>query len=677
MKFIKLLSCLSVVLLVSACDSNVENTQQDPAQITGQGPVLPAGVIETGSTLFQNKLCFACHGNDALGGPSGIAISGKTVTQIMNTMASQLVHSGIVLSEQDANDLTAFLAAPVPMPAPAIPDFSQPEVCAICHPRQYKEWEGSMMRYGAISPVFAALELFLNKMPSAAHPEGALAAGRLPALKDPNSGEVIADRSGDLLCQSCHNPIDAARPYPDPDLGFFEIGPEDNPFPVIRAEDDSTRNNVRPLRDFATPVGRNGVSCDFCHQVTGPNFDVVPPVRLGDGIANVSINFQGGIVKQGVLGTGSNPVHNTVTNPYLRTSEFCGGCHDVRLAADDQGTPEADAMRLENLFTEWQQGPYGPAPNGNNTTCQDCHMSIYPWAPPGYYPLNIVTVYPMPSANTRRQVSTHNFTGVDVALIDDFPGQDSVGTNSYGLPIGQVDRREALLKAAASMQVDVPASVAAEGILSIAVDVTNVGAGHNIPSGFSQERQMWIELTVTGANGTDIYKSGYLVDSAHPETGELTPDGILDDEDLQNIDVTLDPVTGKNIGLIHGPDYNERKNGMNLGLVNFGNEFISYDDATGEEVEEFLPFAAEHMNNSISIPPLQTRTNTYDIQLPAGVQGPITVRARLLFRAFPPRFLRFLAQQTAAFNLVDEAMVDRNKIVEMVGPQIATVTVVP
>lgn len=227
------------------------------------------------------------------------------------------------------------------------------------------------------------------------------------------------------------------------------------------------------------------------------------------------------------------------------------------------------------------------------------------------------------------------------------------------------------------MQINTPASVAANGILSISVGVTNVGAGHNIPSGFSQERQMWIELTVSDSNGNDIYKSGYLVDSAHPETGELTPDGNLHDEDLQNYSVTLDPVTGRNIGMTHGPDYNERLNGVNLGLVNFGNEFISYDDVTGEEVEEYLPFAAEHMNNSISIPPLQTRTNTYDIQLPAGVQGPVTVRARLLFRAFPPRFLRFLAAQTARFNLVDEAIVDRNRIVEMIGPQITTVTIVP
>jgi len=668
---IKLLFCLCLVLLVSACDNKLENAQQDATQT--------ADVTKTGVVLFQNKLCFACHGNDAQGGPAGIGISGASASQIMTTMASQQVHSGIMLNKQQADALAEFLVAPVPVSEPTAVDYSQPEVCAICHPRQFKEWQGSMMRYGAISPVFAALELFLNKMPSAAHPEGALASGRLPALKNFNTGKTIPDRAGDLLCQSCHNPIDAARSYPDPELEFHEIGFEKNPFPVKHGEDDNIPNDVRPLRDFATSLGRKGISCDFCHQVTGPSFEVVHPVREGDGIANVSINFQGGIDKQGPNG-GSfwNPMHTTVTNPYLRTSEFCGGCHDVRLDKDDQGTRKPDAQRLENLFTEWRQSPYGPAPNGNNTTCQDCHMSLYPDKPPGSQPYNTVTVFPMISTKTVRKVSTHYFTGVDVALIDDFPGQQPAGTGSYGLPIGQIERREALLKAAATMKVNVPASVAANGILSISVDVTNVGAGHNIPSGFSQERQMWIELTVTDAQDNDIYKSGYLIDSAHPQTGELTPDGSLDDEDLQNYEVTLDPVTGKNIGLIHGPDYNERPRGVNRGLVNFGNEFISYDDVTGEEVEEFLPFAAEHMNNSISIPPLQTRTNTYDIPLHnKAVIGPITVKARLLFRAFPPRFLRFLAEQSAEFNLINESMVDRNKIVEMIGPQIVTVTVVP
>ncbi|KPJ95287.1 MAG: hypothetical protein AMJ55_04200 [Gammaproteobacteria bacterium SG8_15] len=395
-----------------SCASEVDESRSKES-------VQNTGVFNRGVALFEGKLCFTCHGNDALGGPSGIGIAGKNAAQMLNTMSGKLVHSGIALNEEEANALASFLEAPIPVSDPESVDFSQPEVCAVCHPRQFKEWQGSMMRYGAISPVAAALELFLNKMPSAAHPEGALAAGRLPAIEDPTTGELVQDRSGDLFCQSCHNPIDASRRYPNPELSFNESDPEENPFPVIHSEDDSTPNDVRPLRDFATPLGRKGISCDFCHQVTGANYDVVLPVRSGDGIANVSINYQGGIEKQGVYGalSGSNPMHNTVTNNYIRTSEFCGGCHDVRLGKDDQGTPEPDAQRLENLFTEWQQGPFGPPPNGNNTTCQDCHMSLYPAEPPGSYPYNTVSVYPMISNRSVRQVSTHYFTGVDVALI--------------------------------------------------------------------------------------------------------------------------------------------------------------------------------------------------------------------------------------------------------------------
>lgn len=678
MMYIKALFYLCVVtvlsVVIAACSgSSDETANANTLEESGEQTVAN---VTRGKLYYENKLCYACHGNRARGGPSGIAIYEKTASDIMVAIESQMVHSGIPMKQLDAMDLAMFLADPVDVEPLTMDAFSQPEVCAICHPRQYQQWQGSMMRYGAISPVFSALELFANKLPGPGHPEGGNVMARLPAYKD-LSGNVDPDRQGDLFCQSCHNPIDAARPYPDPDLVFEQVPSGQNPFPVMRGPEDTTPNVVRPLADYATPLGKNGISCDFCHQVTGPSDDVVLPAREGDGIANVSLRFEGGIGKQGPnFELMPNPLHGSVRNTYLSSSDFCGGCHDVRIPVDDQGTAEPDAMRLENLFTEWQQGPYGPAPNGNDTSCQDCHMSLFPSTPPGNYPQDIVSVFPSPDMNIKRRVSTHYFTGVDVALIEAYPGQEPQGFDSQGMPIGQIDRRAALLKAAASMELRAPASIRTSEVLTVTVDVRNKSAGHNIPSGFSQERQMWVELHVTDARGIDIYKSGHLVDSAHPETGEFAPDGSLHDEDLQDVVVTLDPVLGNTVEIVNGADYNRRKLGINKGLVNFANEFVSYDDATGREVEEFLPFAAEHMNNSNSIPPLQTRSNQYDIQLPAGITGPVTVRARLLFRAFPPRFLRFLAQRTAEFNLIDEALVDRNKIVEMVGPITTSVTLI-
>jgi hypothetical protein len=273
-----------------------------------------------------------------------------------------------------------------------------------------------------------------------------------------------------------------------------------------------------------------------------------------------------------------------------------------------------------------------------------------------------------------RRVATHYFTGVDIALVP-FPGQDDEGLDVHGFPKGQRQRRDLLLRSAATMDVSVPESVEAGGVLPVTVAVKNVGAGHNIPSGFSQERQLWIELTVTDADGAIVYESGHLRDSAHPETGELVPDGSLHDEDLRNLVVELDPATGDATTLEHGPDFNRRHEDppVNLGLVNFGNEFLRVDMATGETEEVFIPFLANHMDNTHSIPPLETRTNRYDIPVPEGLEGALTVRARLRFRAFPPRFLRLLVQVTP--DTLDEAVVDRNLIVDMVEAEPIEVTV--
>jgi hypothetical protein len=180
-----------------------------------------------------------------------------------------------------------------------------------------------------------------------------------------------------------------------------------------------------------------------------------------------------------------------------------------------------------------------------------------------------------------------------------------------------------------------------------------------VPTGFSQERQMWIELTVTDAVAGVVYQSGYLVDRAHPETGELQPDGNLHDEDLANWVGTLDPSTLE-ADLVTGADHNRRP-AENLGLVNFGNEFRRVTAHGSEEV--FAPFLANAMDNSHSIPPLATKRARYDVPLPAGVQGPLGITARLRFRAFPPRFLRALAR--ARPELLSETQVDRNRIVEM------------
>jgi hypothetical protein len=237
-----------------------------------------------------------------------------------------------------------------------------------------------------------------------------------------------------------------------------------------------------------------------------------------------------------------------------------------------------------------------------------------------------------------------------------------------------MQRRDVLLKSAATIALDVPTTVVAGQELQINVEVSNVGTGHSLPSGFSQERQCWIEVIVKDGNGDMVYQSGYLIDKPHTETGEDTADGNLHDEDLENIIVELDAL-GDVTSFEHGDDYDQRhaSPSVNTGLRNFGNEFEKLNEETGEHEEVFIPFTATHMNNSFSLPALTTERVPYDVLIPDDSQSPLQITARLRFRPFPPRFLRLLAEIRP--DLVDEALVDRNVIIEMAEATPLTVTV--
>jgi mono/diheme cytochrome c family protein len=607
--------------------------------------------------IFAEKQCAVCHGDEG-SGLTGPAITGEPASEIARALDNEEVHAGITASSEEVEALAAFLDNPSPLPIQEVAALSDPETCRTCHPRQYKEWSGNMMAYSAFSPTFSALESLGNRFSVANGRPGFAAGGHGTAL----------------FCQSCHNPVDTF-------LGNFPSFAD---------------SNDQPLRDFASAVGRRGISCDVCHQISMPDDEDQGLGHLGDGVANVALVLEPGDTKFGPLENPQpNPAHESahakdinMQDGYLGTSEFCASCHDVRTPPDSNLTVAVDPVtnepfqRLENLFTEWQNGPYGPINNevGGVVSCQDCHMDLGPPAPAGSYAEGETTVYPRPrEVNEREKVSTHYFTGVDIALVD-FPGQDDDAPDENGNLIGQVQRRQQLLESAATISVSAPAAVAAGETASIMVDVKNVGAGHNIPSGFSQERQMWVELIVSDANGT-LYESGTLVDTAHPETGELLPDGNLDDEDLRNLvgpdgvsSGVIDPVTLE-ANVIHGPDYNERHAHPPVykGLANFGNEFIRIPtengtpkrDSDGHFVEDevFMPFLSTHTDNTFSIPPLETERVRYDVTIPASAAGPISVSARLRFRALPPRFLRALAQGRP--DLVNEKMIDRNRIVEM------------
>jgi len=305
-----------------------------------------------------------------------------------------------------------------------------------------------------------------------------------------------------------------------------------------------------------SPLAQRGVSCEVCHKME-------PPAE-GAPIANASFEMASGNVVYGRLPSPiATPAHETLSSDFLGKSELCGSCHDVI----------HNQALLEKSFAEWSESVHSERAD----RCQDCHMRLYSGQAASDGPF-------------REALHRHNFPAVSLALVP-FPNR--------GLQTEQI--RE-LLKSAVRMSVLVAPAAQAGGNLVVEVRVKNSGAGHNIPSGLSNERQMWIEVTVSDARGNNVFRSGHL-----DSNGDLMD------------------------------SHSEVDAGSDRHLTSFSDRLLGDD---GEEVS-FI-WQASGLDQR-SLKPLEERAATYPVPIPATLDGSgLRVRVRLRFRSFPPHTLRDL-----------------------------------
>ena len=306
-----------------------------------------------------------------------------------------------------------------------------------------------------------------------------------------------------------------------------------------------------------SPISLDGVTCEACHRVSGLSraynsghqLDPDGPIR-GPFADPVATGF-----------------HISERSELLERSEFCGGCHDVI---------EVAGVNIERPYAEWLESPSA----GLGQTCQDCHM-----------PTDTGTTA---IGGPERTLHSHRFVGVDVPVAEVFRGAP-----------GELDdirnRVRALLEGSGSLEVATSTVVRVGRQLDLFVTVTNEIAGHNLPTGTTSNRQLWLELIVTDGSGDIIY-----------QTGHVDANG-----DLRDHWSELDQ---------YGDD----------DLITFHSGFVD-----PEGVPVLFPWrAAEHISASLS--PGYTRTHTLFVPTASGVTGPLSVQSRLLFRPYPPHLLRAL-----------------------------------
>ena len=651
--------------------------------------------------------------------------------------------------------------------------FQRAEVCQPCHPRQYAELRSAVKSgYRNHSPLFNSLELASNFVTGGALRPVYSDSNKIRGDGQPFTSNMITSERFEHVnqtqagfCIGCHNPHM---------LIIGDADPSKREVPELPAIGAGFRpDQIRPLRDYhyvdsngkqilpadisgpppagASPsLGAAGITCDVCHNIQAPDLDRSP---RRDGLANNSIEYFNSASKVGSL-TFAAPVkdqfhvssRNESRRGYLQSSDFCGGCHDVRVPTGgslthfeqnlNEGSEGVNYFRLENLNTEWLTGVYNSENNpfGQVVRCQDCHMSLYPYGgdttytvegfgevtspTPAVFATNFAgegTDYDYPVQ--LRKVSNHYFTGVDVPLLshdelkkrlgDDYPPIDEAGIDENGMPRALTTRREDLIKAAVRISLDESDSTAKVGEHFMVRLKAVALSGHRFPSGFSQERTAYVQLTVKDANDFLLYQSGYVVDKPHPDTGEMEPDGNLDDEDLEHAQVVVDP--GRNVdtyapGTLNnghlnfifavGPDNGPEARifaGEPKGLVLWRNELthifmpgerLGRPDADGNDIvvtkphfeETFSAGLSSSVDNFRALPPLKPKTFPYEITLPdehelelLGVElhGPLRVHAQVNFVHFPALFMRFVANTTSKdgpsgrdMNIINEQTID-------------------
>jgi hypothetical protein len=314
-----------------------------------------------------------------------------------------------------------------------------------------------------------------------------------------------------------------------------------------------------------------GVQCDICHQVRELNGAAGPWGEPGNG----SLTLEPGKAKASIRPEiKSNLFHTARRAEFLESSEFCASCHTV--------IHPFNGLRIEHTYDEWKKSIYAE----KGIQCQDCHMRTVEDAVRVAQTLEPVTVMGKTSelSGTQREISPHTFVGGNIEA-----GR-LTGSEAHG------QMAEARLKSAAVIAVESVERAADGRELSFTVAVTNVGAGHSLPTSLTELREMWLHVRVSDSQGGLVFESGAL-------------DG-------------------------HGE--------LSKGSVRFGSVL---HDAGGKPT--FKPWEGVSFGKKRLIPAKGTERERFTAALAAAAPGALSIEARLCYRIAAPHVVKAVMGEQA------------------------------
>ena len=235
-----------------------------------------------------------------------------------------------------------------------------------------------------------------------------------------------------------------------------------------------------------------GTGCLFCHRITrvedaGGNAAFTVnlkdrPTYVGEQSRFAPARWLG----ERMINAAPRVHAESYSQPFYKDPVYCKGCHD-------EFSPGHGA-RIVTTWDEWARSSFNAPGTDRHRTCIDCHMHADPDR----------IGDPVPGRSTeggrlKDNVVTHQFVGANHHLV--------------GLRNPDLERQSlALLKRSAKLELRTEPG-------KLVVRVRNVGAGHALPTGVADFRQLWLQVTVRDAAGRIVLEHG-----KPDERGHLPPD---------------------------------------------------------------------------------------------------------------------------------------------------------
>ena len=332
-----------------------------------------------------------------------------------------------------------------------------------------------------------------------------LASVRREMLDHPSLGAEIEHE-----CAACHMP--AAQKIAQAAGGHLRVFRQDREEPASALD----------------ALGRDGVSCTVCHQISterlgsresfNGNFAIAPPLASGRRRAFGAF----------APDPGRSRIMHSVTgfeqeqSSHIQQSELCATCHTLVTVARGPDGAIIGSLPEQMPYQEWQHSAF----ETERRSCQSCHM------PRVDGPVRVASVL----GDERPSLARHAFLGGNafmLRLMNRF--RDELGIEATPAELEATAQATVRQLERDTAAISIERAMMTGSTLELDVVVRNL-TGHKLPTGYPS-RRAWLHVIATDSQGRAVFESGRVSSSG-------LIDGNASDADADAFEPHYEEITG-------------------------------------------------------------------------------------------------------------------------------------